>query len=98
MSDEDKKYTGSFSVGDRVEVTAADEDESWIGEQGTVIKTYRQNGGIFAPERNVEVVVADTEDEDHLAETDSGRDKLLEDYEEGTGYFLTSDEYAFEPI
>lgn len=95
MSDE-LPYTGDFSVGDRVVVVADNEDGSWEGAEGTVIRTYRQAGGVFAPERNVEIVVPDDEDPEGLAETEEGRAKLVAAHEEGDGYFLDSDDFEFE--
>lgn len=96
MSAEELVYTGEYSVGDRVTVTVDNEDGSWVGENGTVIHTYRQKGGVFAPERNVTVVVPDIEDIDGLAESKEGLVALRKKHEDDDGYFLTSDEFEFE--
>lgn len=96
MSTEELVYSGPFSVGQRVEVVEDNEDGSWLGEFGTVIKTYRQGGGLFGDERNVTVVVPDIEDEDDLAETEEGRAQLLQKHADGDGFFLDTDTFEFE--
>lgn len=97
MTDE-LTYEGEFKVGDRVVIIDDREDGSWMDEEGTVIKVYRQKGGVFGPTRDVEVVKPDVEDPDDLASTEEGRAKLLAEYDEGDGYFLDSDTYTFEAI
>lgn len=96
MATEELVYSGPFSVGQRVVVVEDNEDGSWVGEAGTVIRTYRHKGGVFAPERNVTVVVPDIEDEGDLAETEEGRAQLLQMHEDGDGFFLDSDTFGFE--
>jgi hypothetical protein len=90
------QYQGGFAVGDRVEIVEG-EDGSWNGDEGTVIHVYRQKGGVFGPTRDVEIVVPDAEDPDGLAETEEGRAKLFKQYEDGDGYFLSSDDFVFDP-
>src|ERR1043166_486247 len=98
MSDE-QSYTGIFKVGDRVVVAVDNNDGSWEGEEGTVIKTYWQKGGLFGGPRNVEIVVPDIDDEDDLAETEEGRAELLRLYEDGDCQTLSSDQgFEFEAL
>lgn len=91
------KYTGIFSPGDHVIVTEDPRDGSWEGEECIVILTYRQKGGVFAPERNVEIVVPFGEIED-AAETDEGLAALARQYHDGDLYALSSDEFGFEAV
>lgn len=92
------EYTGSFAPGDRVVVTEDREDGSWVGAEGTVIKTYFQKGGTFAPDRSVEIVIPDDEDTAHLADTAEGRATLAAKYDDGEAYCLSSDEFEFEAL
>jgi len=94
----DLKYTGTYAPGDRVVCTSDDLDGSYEGEEGTVIKVYRQAGGIFAPERNVEIVVWDCDDSDDHASTEAGRELLAKAYEAGDVYASSSDEFSFDAL
>lgn len=92
------EYTGGFSPGDRVTVVEDSLDGSWEGASGTVVKVYRQAGGVFAPERNVELVMLDDEDTGEFnVETEDGRAALVAKYEEtGDPWLADSDDYEFE--
>lgn len=89
-------YTGSYKPGDRIVCTNDNIDGSYAGEEGTVLRTYRQGGGTFAPERNVEVVIFDIDDENDLAGTEDGRKQLLAALEDGDIFAPDSDDFEFE--
>lgn len=100
MTDQQEpQYTGGYEPGDRVVVVSDSLDGSWEGAEGTVVKTYRQKGGIFAPERNVELVMLDDEDSGEWGDlsTPEAREKLCASYEENDEPWLAdSDDYEFE--
>ena len=98
MSTQEQEYTGRFAVGDRVVCTGDRLDGSWEGAEGTVIRVYHQKGGMMAPDRNVELVLFDDENDGKFdVQTKEGLAALGAQYEEsGDPWLASSDEYEFE--
>lgn len=92
------EYSGEFSPGDRVVVTEDTIDGSYEGEEGTVVKTYFQKGGTFAPSRNVVLALPDCDRWNYDADVDTveGREALAALAEDENIFLMSSDDFTFE--